>query len=58
MDPGDLLYVPKHWWHFVMCVDTAVSVNTWIELVSSSFVWFDHYPWLLSYCRRVIHKTD
>ena len=33
MEPGDILYIPKHWWHFVVCLDTAVSVNTWIELV-------------------------
>ncbi|XP_057707740.1 HSPB1-associated protein 1 homolog isoform X2 [Corythoichthys intestinalis] len=31
--PGQVLYVPRHWWHFVESVDTiTVSVNTWIEL--------------------------
>jgi HSPB1-associated protein 1 len=31
--PGDVLFVPYHWWHYVECIDPAVSVNTWIELV-------------------------
>ena len=33
LDPGDVLFVPRHWWHFVETVETAISVNTWIEMV-------------------------
>ena len=29
LNPGDVLYVPKHWWHHVQCMDAAVSVNMW-----------------------------
>lgn len=30
-----VLYVPRHWWHYVESVDpVTVSVNSWIELVS------------------------
>ncbi|KAI6650599.1 HSPB1-associated protein 1-like [Oopsacas minuta] len=36
VEPGDVLFVPKHWWHFVICLETAVSVNTWIELENDS----------------------
>ncbi|XP_053554052.1 HSPB1-associated protein 1 isoform X2 [Bombina bombina] len=33
LHPGQVLFVPRHWWHYVECVDEAtVSVNTWIEL--------------------------
>ncbi|XP_077993771.1 HSPB1-associated protein 1 homolog [Glandiceps talaboti] len=32
LEPGDVLFVPTHWWHFVECDTTAVSINTWIEL--------------------------
>lgn len=29
-----MLYVPRHWWHYVESVDpVTVSVNSWIELV-------------------------
>ena len=31
---GDLLYVPKHWWHFVECMETSVNVNLWCPLPS------------------------
>ncbi|XP_023339562.1 HSPB1-associated protein 1 isoform X2 [Eurytemora carolleeae] len=29
--PGDVLYVPRHWWHFVQNITFSVSVNTWVE---------------------------
>ncbi|CAK6971715.1 HSPB1-associated protein 1 homolog [Scomber scombrus] len=33
LEPGQVLYVPKHWWHYVESVDPiTVSVNSWIEL--------------------------
>ncbi|XP_070535757.1 HSPB1-associated protein 1 homolog [Ptychodera flava] len=32
LEPGDVLFVPRHWWHYVECVTPAISVNSWIEL--------------------------
>ena len=32
LHPGDVLFVPKHWWHFVESLDLSISVNTWLEL--------------------------
>ncbi|XP_035231894.1 HSPB1-associated protein 1-like isoform X1 [Stegodyphus dumicola] len=35
LNPGDALFVPKHWWHFVLCMDdVTVSINNWIKLDS------------------------
>lgn len=31
LERGDVLYVPKHWWHFVESEDTSLSVNVWID---------------------------
>lgn len=33
LEPGDILFVPRHWWHFVEAVEEPVScaVNLWID---------------------------
>ncbi|XP_030066024.1 HSPB1-associated protein 1 [Microcaecilia unicolor] len=33
LHPGQVLFVPRHWWHYVESIDPiTVSVNSWIEL--------------------------
>nr|KAF6382204.1 HSPB1 associated protein 1 [Pipistrellus kuhlii] len=33
MSPGQVLFVPRHWWHYVESIDpVTVSINSWIEL--------------------------
>lgn len=33
LEPGQVLFVPRHWWHYVESVDpVTVSINSWIEL--------------------------
>ncbi|XP_067007946.2 HSPB1-associated protein 1 homolog isoform X2 [Anabrus simplex] len=34
LKPGDVLFVPHHWWHYVENIGTAISINTWIPLIS------------------------
>jgi hypothetical protein len=29
--PGDVLFIPKRWWHHVRSLDTSVSVNAWFR---------------------------
>ena len=36
LEPGQCLLVPKHWWHYVECLDFSVSINTWISCASDS----------------------
>lgn len=31
LSPGDVLFVPNKWWHYVENLSTAVSINTWIQ---------------------------
>jgi len=37
LEPGDVLFVPRHWWHYVESLDTSISINTWIELVRGHY---------------------
>ncbi|NXK28824.1 HBAP1 protein, partial [Arenaria interpres] len=35
LSPGQVLLVPRHWWHYVESIDPiTVSINSWIELDS------------------------
>ncbi|XP_022663346.1 HSPB1-associated protein 1 homolog isoform X1 [Varroa destructor] len=35
--PGEVLLIPKHWWHFVRCVDDGnINVNRWFDLDSDA----------------------
>ncbi|KAI8517853.1 HSPB1-associated protein 1 [Branchiostoma belcheri] len=36
LEPGDVLFVPKHWWHYVESLTTSVAVNSWIEMTSDA----------------------
>lgn len=29
LHPGDILFLPHRWWHYVKSLDTAISVNIW-----------------------------
>lgn len=32
LEKGDVLFVPKGWWHYVESLDLTVSVNIWLPL--------------------------
>ncbi|XP_038078353.1 HSPB1-associated protein 1-like [Patiria miniata] len=34
LEPGEVLFVPKHWWHFVESLETSISINTWVDVES------------------------
>uniref|UniRef100_A0A5S6Q880 JmjC domain-containing protein n=1 Tax=Trichuris muris TaxID=70415 RepID=A0A5S6Q880_TRIMR len=34
LEPGDVLFVPPRWWHFVQCIEDSISVNCWIAVAS------------------------
>ena len=36
LEPGEVLLVPKGWWHYVESLDLSVSVNVWLPLKTDS----------------------
>ncbi|KAI5107050.1 HSPB1-associated protein 1 homolog isoform X2 [Silurus meridionalis] len=33
LEPGQVLFVPRHWWHYVESIDpVTVSVNSWMDM--------------------------
>jgi len=38
LDPGDALYIPKHWWHAVYSLETSISLNYWWMRLPELFV--------------------
>ena len=39
LEPGQVLYLPSHWFHHVGAVDASVSVNVWTDALSQ---WREH----------------
>ena len=31
LEPGDMLFIPRGWWHFVKSLSPSISVNFWFE---------------------------
>lgn len=29
LEPGDVLYIPPKWWHYVVALEKSFSVNFW-----------------------------
>lgn len=36
LEPGDVLFVPRHYWHFVRSLSVSVSVNQWVHIPQDS----------------------
>jgi HSPB1-associated protein 1 len=36
LEPGDVLFVPRHWWHFVESLTDSVAANLWVPHVADT----------------------
>ncbi|GFR74603.1 HSPB1-associated protein 1 [Elysia marginata] len=32
LNPGQTLFVPRHWWHYVQSLEPSISVNVWVPV--------------------------
>jgi len=37
LNPGDVLFIPKHWWHYVESVSDSLSINSWFKMECDIF---------------------
>jgi HSPB1-associated protein 1 len=52
LEPGDVLYIPKHYWHFVITLDAiSLSVNRWCSVPS------DNIDRVSEAIVRIIHRS-
>ena len=38
LNPGDILYLPKGWWHWIFSEDETIAVNFWFNTKSKTFL--------------------
>src|SRR6185437_16540053 len=39
LEPGDVLLIPKYWWHCVYTVEPSVNLNTWFTFRGELSPW-------------------
>jgi len=54
LEPGDALYIPRGWWHFIAADDVSISVNCWH---GDSLTWGEHLRMWFSGGTPVIART-
>lgn len=56
LGPGDMLFIPKLWWHHVTTLEDAVAVNFWFQHLQSEKLKLDrHWGHLEQYLEAVAH---
>jgi lysine-specific demethylase 8 len=36
VEPGDMIFVPQFWWHFVISIGICINVNSWVKATTGS----------------------
>lgn len=37
LNPGEVLFLPHGWWHYVENKETAISINVWLPHVKQKY---------------------
>lgn len=36
LEPGDVLFIPQFWWHYVLALEVSVNISTWLKSPTDS----------------------
>jgi [protein]-arginine 3-hydroxylase / protease len=44
LQPGEMLFLPRFWWHYVEATSVCVNINCWLESRASGDKWWHQQP--------------
>jgi lysine-specific demethylase 8 len=57
VEPGDVMFVPQFWWHFVISIDICINVNSWVKATAGAVKEVtSQMPLAPRYFYRIYHK--
>jgi ribosomal protein L16 Arg81 hydroxylase len=57
VEPGDVIFIPQFWWHFVTSIGTCINVNSWAKATTGAVKEVtSQMPLTPRYFYRIYHK--
>jgi hypothetical protein len=57
VEPGDVIFIPQFWWHFVISIGICINVNSWVKATAGAVKEVtSQMPLAPRYFYRIYHK--